>query len=448
MIKNIIYKQLLSDSAVYGAGMVSIKAISFLTLPIYTRIFSPEQFGAIEMLSIIGTFIALIMNSGMDSAQSYYFMEAKNKNNYDIRDITTAVLQYRLVSGVLIIGVVSALSPFIIDFSFDTNIEVKLLLIAVISIFFANLVNQSLEIFRLIYKPYQYIGLSLFQTLGNIGFILYFSYVKNMGVSGYFWGSVCGSFAALITGWFATREYRHWSRFEVRLWGILLRFGLPLVPAGLMMWIMRASDRWFVMNMLSSADVGIYAVAARFSAIMIVSVEVFRKAVWPIAMDMLHKDDGPKFFSNVSTAYILAGSVLSIAFTALSPFIIKLLAAPEYFESWKVLGILSWVSVFYGFYLFSGIGFFSSRRTYLTLYSYATGTVVNLILNYFLIRAIGIEGAAYSTAIGLLTANITSIILGRKLYSIKWRYGILATCITAGLLFTWFYTKLNFAWIT
>ena len=49
-----MYKKLLSDSAVYGLGAIFIKSIAFFTLPIYTRIFTPEEFGTIEIFAIIG----------------------------------------------------------------------------------------------------------------------------------------------------------------------------------------------------------------------------------------------------------------------------------------------------------------------------------------------------------------------------------------------------------
>lgn len=74
-----MYKKLLSDSAIYGLGTILIKAIAFFTLPIYTRIFSPSEFGVIEMFSTIGSMLSISMTMGLDSAQSFYFMEAKKK---------------------------------------------------------------------------------------------------------------------------------------------------------------------------------------------------------------------------------------------------------------------------------------------------------------------------------------------------------------------------------
>ena len=72
-------KQLGKDSVIYGIGGILAKAVSFLLLPVYTRIFSPDEYGTIEMLTVICSFLSSILVLGMDSAQSMYFFKLKKK---------------------------------------------------------------------------------------------------------------------------------------------------------------------------------------------------------------------------------------------------------------------------------------------------------------------------------------------------------------------------------
>ena len=65
-------KQLFNDSSVYGVGGVLAKSISFLVLPIYTRIFSLEEYGSIEMMAVIVSLLIAILIMGTDSAQSFF----------------------------------------------------------------------------------------------------------------------------------------------------------------------------------------------------------------------------------------------------------------------------------------------------------------------------------------------------------------------------------------
>jgi len=430
-----MYKKLLSDSAIYGLGAILIKSIAFFTLPIYTRIFTPEEFGVIEMFSTLGGIFSILMTMGLDSAQSYYFMEAKNKGTHDIKTITTSIVQLRILLGIGVIGIVSLFAPFILDFAFDSELPTKYLIIVSLSIFFANLVSQSLEIFRLIYKPWQYIGLSFLQTVLNIGFILYFTYMQKMGIEGYLLGGMFGMFISMIIGWMATKDYRYWTKIEVGFWKDFLKFGLPLVPSGLMMWVMMASDRWFVMNMLGAYETGLYAIAAKFAMLMTLAVETFRKAWWPIAMDMLHKEEGTVFFKNIALWYIIGGTIGAIILTVISPYLVEYLTTKEYISSWKIVGILCWGSVFYGFYLLSGLGIFHSKKTYLTIYVYGSGAILNIVLNYFLIPILGLFGAAFATIISLLFANIISMVISNRFYKVDWYWFYMGLSIVIGMIF-------------
>lgn len=415
-----MYRKLLKDSTIYGLGAILIKSFAFFTLPIYTRVFTPAEYGIIEMFATIGSLISIMMTMGLDSAQSYYFMEAKNKATHKIEEITTSILGLRAAIGIGIVGVVGALSPFILDFAFNTDIPKLYLLLVSLSIFFANLISQSLEIYRLVYKPWQFICLSLLQTLSSIGLILYFILVRDMGLVGYFLGMAVSYFFVLLVSWYATKDYRSFDAFNHKLWPEFLKFGAPLVPAGMSIWFMQAGDRWFVMKMLGSHELGIYAVGAKISVMLALAVSVFRQAWWPIAMDMLHKPEGIAFFRRISLLYVSAASLGVIFLALLAPLLVKILAGDEYQESYRLVGVLGWGAALYGFYMLSDLGIFKSKKTYLSVCTNFSGATLNIVLNFVFIQHYGMIGAAYATVISLLVTNVLNMYLSQKLISMKW----------------------------
>lgn len=417
-----MYQRLLKDSTIYGLGALVIRSLAFFTLPIYTHIFSPETFGVIEMFATIGGILSLIMTMGLDSTQSYYFMEAKNKKTHDTKDIIGSILGLRIIIGVFIIGLTSALSPFIIDFTFETNVPILYLIMVSFAIFFTNLLSQSLEIFRLLYKPWHYIGLSFLQTISSIALILFFILIKDMGIFGYFLGMLLSSLLIMLFGLWLTMPYRSFLLFERKLWKDFLKFGAPLVPAGLSIWLMQAGDRWFVMNMLGASDLGIYAVGAKISMLLAVAVQVFRQAWWPIAMDIIQKPEGPTFIRNISFLYLGLGTIGALFLAYIAPFLTRLLASDAYFEGYRLIGLLGWASVLYGFYLISGLGIFKSKKTHLSFYANFFGAILNIILNYFLILRFGILGAAFATILSLYIANSVTILLSNIYMPIKWSW--------------------------
>jgi len=437
-----MYKKLFSDSIIYGLGGVLIKSFAFFTLPIYTRIFSPVQYGVIEMFATLAGIFSMFMTLGLDSAQSYYYMQAKNDGSIDEKNIIGEIFQLRVIFGLAVVFIAVAGSSMIIRVVFQTPVPSAYLWLVVVATLFSTLISQSLEIFRLIYKPWQYISLSFVQTILGIGFVLLFAYRLNRGLSGYFTGMLIGSMISLIIGWVATRKYRYWGKIHTERWKEYLRFGIPLLPAGLMVWIMSASDRWFIMNMMGSYDTGIYAIGAKISMLIMLAVEPFRKAWWPIAMDMLNKEDGPDFFKRVALVYVGLGSLAAVTLTLSAPYIIRYFADERYFESWRMVGILCWGSIFYGFYLISMLGVFKVKKTYLNIYIHGSGAAINLILNYYLVPIYGIVGAAAATSISILVANIVGMIISNRHYRIDWNWGTMAGILIVSWSFILWYTVL------
>lgn len=424
------YKRLLSNSLTYGLGSILSGSVGFLVIPIYTRIFSPEKYGIIAMLITLSSIFTILMTMGLNGAQSYYFMEAKNKKTFKTEQITTSILQLKIVLGIAMVLIISIFSPVFVNFFFKKPIPNAYIYLVALSTFFAIFVTQHTEIFRLTYRVWNYIFLSLLRIILAVGFILLFICIFNMGIKGYFTGLLAGSFIAMVIGFFATKRYYiYWNKIEHSLWADFLKFGLPLVPGALTWWIMHVSDRWFVMNLMSPYDLGLYAIGAKFVLLISLAVEAFRKAWWPLALDATYKKDSPEFFQKISLWYLILGSIAAIVLTGASPYLVGFIADKRYFEAWKIVGILCWYSIFYGFYLISTVGIFKSKKTYITAIIFGSAALINIILNYFLIPIYGLIGAAIATSLSMMIANVISMLISNRYFYIRWQWGWYITII-------------------
>ncbi len=433
-----ILKPFGKDLVIYGFGLAVSKGLVFFLIPILTRLFSPAEYGVLEMFSTISAILSLIMTMGLDSAQTYFFTEAKNTGSHKPETITASVLQLRIVIGLIIIAVVSLFSPIIVSFTFEEPVPASYLYLVMLSTFFSTLVLQSIEIFRLLYQPWRYVLLSTFQSLAGIGFILLLAVLFEMRLQGYFLGLLSANFIAVIIGWISTRKYQSWNKPETFFWKNLMKFGIPLLPAGLMIWIMQACDRWMILKMTGQYEVGIYAVGANFSMIILLFVEAFRRTFLPYSMDALHQEEGKRIIQKAALWYILAGSVFSVILAACSPLLVGFIADKEYYESWKIVGVLCWSTIFYGFYMISGLGIFKSKKTYLYIVVYGVGALLNIILNFALIPVSGIMGAAIATSLAILVSNMVSMVLSNRYFEIRWMWGWYALIITVSWLLIYF----------
>ena len=68
------------------------------------------------------------------------------------------------------------------------------------------------------------------------------------------------------------------------------RFGLPLVPAALALWVINLIDRLFINAYKGQAEVGIYSLAVRIASVIVFLMTAFQLA-WPAFAYSIRDDD-------------------------------------------------------------------------------------------------------------------------------------------------------------
>ena len=432
-------KQLGKDSIIYGIGGALARGISFFLLPVYTRIFTPIDYGTIEMLSVMNSLLAAVLVMGMDSAQSMYFFKNKEEGRETQGRIISSILQWRLFWGTAIVLIATSLTPLLNALFFNGKLGWEYFAIAFFGTLFAQIMTQSAEVMRLLYRPWGYIGITLAQSLLAATLVLTAVLVFDQGILGFFLGTAAASIGAAALGWFRIREYLTFKRLHMDWWPQLVRFGAPLVPAGLAMYLMNTADRWFIQYYHGEEALGIFAVGAKFALLMAVGVETFRTAWWPIAMDAMHSDDGPETFRIISQLYMGLGVAAVIILTLLSPWLVRLLTAPAFHSAWPVVGILAWQALFYGFFLIASAGIWKAEKTYLNLYLMGGAAIIGLFLNWALVPTYGGVGAALATVITFFGWVVGSLVISERLWLVSFpvKLFLIQIIVAAGLI-GWF----------
>jgi O-antigen/teichoic acid export membrane protein len=431
-------QRLLSDAFVYGIGGIFAKAIGFFLLPIYTRIFTPGDYGDIEMLGVIASFVGVCFAMGMDSAQSMYFFKVKAEGASAQARIVTAVLQWRLLFGSAIVLFSTLLAPLLNAWFFSGRLNWEYFAVAFFGVLFSQLMSQSAEVFRLLYQPWSYIGITLTQSVLVAGLVLGLVIILDQGIFGYFLGIAIGSILMAIFGWYRVRVYLDFSKTHWNLWPQLLRFGAPLVPAGVAIYFMNTADRWFVQYYHGSEELGYYSVAAKFALLLSLAVETFRQAWWPISLDAMHSEDGPVTFRTIARLYMGCACSGIVLLTFLSPWLVKVLTGPAFHDSWPIVGILAWQAVFYGFFLIASAGIWKAEKTYLNIPLMAGSAILGLLLNLILVPSYGGSGAALATSITYFVWAMASLIVSERLWCIGLLSPLVAFQVTTAIVATIF----------
>lgn len=412
-------KQLFKDSVVYGLGGILAKGIGFFLLPVYTRIFTPQDYGYIELIIVISSLLSVILNMGLDSTQSFFFYKEKQSGKKAQSEIISSILQCRLIWGSVVVLFASCLSPFINAWFFNSVLPLSYFAISFAGALFSTILNQSVEIYRLLYRPWPYLAVTLANTVLAAGLILTMVMVFELGIYGFFLGSLMAAIVITIVGWFLVREYLDFSRLHWQWWPQLLKYGAPLLPAGLAFYAMSTADRWFIQYYHGSEALGIYAVGAKFALIMGLVIQTFRKAWWPIAMDAMHSEDGPETFRMIARLYMGLGVASVVYLTFLSPWLVTWMTGKQFHNAYPVVGILAWQSLFYGFFMIGTAGIWKVEKTYITAILMVITGILNILLNYFWVPEYGGMGAALATAVAYFFWNILLLIVSEY----YWRVG-------------------------
>ena len=204
----------------------------------------------------------------------------------------------------------------------------------------------------------------------------------------------------------------------------LIRESLPLAIAASCAIIYSRCDSIMIGNMLSKADVGIYAIAVKLIAVVQIGIAPVRESVYPkmIALYSTNREQYEKRYVQITTIltwiYII-GVVVSFFVLPYAFSIIK----PEYAEAFPIYQVY----VIGTFFMYNA-GLRAGHYTLINqgnvlMYSQIISVIFNVILNFVLINAIGIYGAAIATGItqgiSLMVSNLFFGKTGREVF--KWQ---------------------------
>lgn len=426
-------KQLGRDSLIYGLGGVFGRGIGILLMPIYTRIFTPADYGTIEMLNTIAGLLAAVMIMGMDSAQSFFFYEQKVNGQIKQAQVVSSIFRWRLIWGAICVVAGMLLAPILNASLFEGRLHWYYFLLAFSSLFFYQIMSQSSELFRLLYQPWSYVLLTITQSVIAAAVVLVAVIKFRLGILGFFIGGSMAAALVACLGWWRGRAYLTWDSHWRTWWPRLLRFGWPLLPSGLAYYVMSMADRWFIQRFNGADELGIYSVAAKLGLAMSFAVETFRQAWWPMAMDAMHSDDGPETFRMISRLYMGAGVSAVLYVTFLAPWLIRWLAAPVFQRSYLIVGLMAWQALFYGYYMIVAAGIWKSQNTILTVWLMGGAAVLNLLLNWLLVPQLGGQGAALSTAITFFIWIVASYFVSERFWPIRLPLYLLTAIVSIGM---------------
>ena len=181
----------------------------------------------------------------------------------------------------------------------------------------------------------------------------------------------------------------------------LLKDSWPLILSGIVISVYMRIDQVMIKEMLDSEAVGQYAVAVRFSELWYFIPMAIVSSVSPAIVNALKKDERI-FYNRIQTLYdflFVLSLVVAVISSVWSEDIILLTFGEQYLPASDILTVYIWASIFVFHGCIRGGYLVALNKQVVGLQFRVIGVVINIILNYFLIKEYGTIGAAYATVI-------------------------------------------------
>src|SRR5204863_58081 len=111
-------------------------------------------------------------------------------------------------------------------------------------------------------------------------------------------------------------------QFDRKLYRAMNRFGLPLVPSAVALWLTNFSDRFFLVKLTDAHEVGLYSIGVRVASAIVLLLTAFRMA-WPAFAYSIEDDrEAQRTYSFVLTYVVYVCCWLALALGLLAPWIL------------------------------------------------------------------------------------------------------------------------------
>lgn len=417
----------------YGAGMVLNRFAGFVLVPIYTRLLSPADYGALDVVTTFSTMVTIFVFLGLDSAVIRFFFDTDDPA-HQARVMGTGfwtVLAWTGLLTTLALLFAGPLARLVGNPAYERYLRIALLTIP-----FTVLHSFQLVMLRVRFDLARYNALAIGNLIAGAGLSVTLVAILRMGVMGILLGVLCGYVLTSAIGlWLNWRTIGPWSR---PLLAPLLAMGLPLLPASLAYWVLGYSDRLFLSHLVAPAQIGLYAVANKLVSALALITTTFQTAWGPFSYSIAAREGALRTYAKALTYYTFITLGAGLALGIFAPEILAIFTRPLYVAAAPSVALLTYAIFANGCYYLAATGVNLAKKSAHIGWTTMVAAAVNTLLNILLIPRWGILGAATATGIGYLSSAVILYHVAQRVYPIPYEGRKLATifCLQAALMTT------------
>ena len=400
-------KLFLENFLIYGLGGIISKVIPLVMVPVVTRIMpSTEYFGVSDLSNTVVQFGSAMAIMGMYDAMYRLFFE-RDELDYK-KDVCSTALAFTLVTSVIVFCVMVIFKETIARYFFGNKQYAYVVYLSAM----ATLVGATNSIISAPTRMQN--KRKIFLITNTLSPLISYSVAIPMLLAGHY--VIALPLAAVISG--STMELafgvlnRKWfdlKRFNSELLKQLLVVAIPLLPNFLIYWIFNSCDKVMITNMIGIGAAGIYSVGSKLGhasqLIYVAFAGGWQYFAFSTMKDKNQVESNSKVFEYLGVMSFAATTVIC----AWSYTIFKLLFTKDYLEGFIIAPYLFLAPLLQMLFQVAANQFLVVKKTWPNMFILSIGALLNVLINYFLIPVLGIEGASLATLTGYIVSDILCV---------------------------------------
>lgn len=381
--------EFLAHTKNYFSATLFLKGIYFLTVPIFTALLTPADYGILGIYTSLVSIFTVLIGLNFDSATIRYYYEKQT----DYEDFIKTIYWFVTIVGIIIISFIYTFRCAIADYF---NVNQNIVIYAVLVPFFNHSFMMYLSTLQAKKNSKKYSHLVLLQRLSSLALTILLIYLmKNDRYLGRIYMELLVSIICFVL------FLRYFSKKFTFKW-MYIRYAaniaIPLIPHVLSSFILSYFARIMINKVDGSSNAGLFSLADDIGSIMMVVSMSFNKSWTPIFYQKMNDND--VFGIRKQTVCIVKYTVVIALFLIFfSKEMVMLIANERYLGALAIVPPIILGKSFGPLYtIYSHVTDYYKKMIAISITTIAIGAF-NIFLNSIFIPKFGLIAGAYTTLV-------------------------------------------------
>ncbi len=411
----------LKNSTVYAFGNVLNRAGAFLLLPLYTRLLTVEQYGALELFYVTASVISSVLSVGLAHATLRFYFEYKETSERN--KVVTSCLLSTVLYAVPFVLVLSRWNGRLAGLVFGDPSYAPTLNVLYATLILELLRQIGLAYFRAREYARMYVAVCFLQLVCQVACNVYTVGFQRWGVPGVLWGNLasvaagCGFILFIVI-----RECG--ASYDVGKMKAIFRYSYPFLFTAILGVILQNLDRMILRAFFSLEAVGLYALAYKFGILVQeLLLEPYNRSFGAYRFKIMNDPDSRRILSRLYVYLVAAAAFMGLGISLFSHDVLRIMTGPAYWEAHRFIPMIALAFVISGASYTFQTGLLYSKQTRYMILITATSGAVNVFLYLFLIPRFGPMGAAWAVVGKFLLEASMTYAISQRLHPVPYDNG-------------------------